>query len=319
MELTSGFADQINDFLRLRMELGYQQSTYMTAMRGFDRYCALFHPADRIITDTIAYGWIDYERNCGRRGISQKLTAIRTFARYIQSMGEIAYAIPDKILPARRRFVPNIFTDDELSRFFRQVDADAVNLWRRKIIPNTYPVLFRLIYTCGLRPGEGFRAMRDDLDLRTRTLFIRETKRHKQRVVSLSPDMAGMMEAFVKRRDASQLRSKYLFPGREGRHLHVGWTDIYFWKSWCAIHPGIPEEKVPGARIYDLRHRFASATIQQWVDGGGDLYSLLPKLRVYMGHASLEQTLYYVHLLPDRLRASAAIDWNTLDAIIPEV
>lgn len=318
MELRSGFSNQIRDFLLSRCELGFQPSSYVTAMRGLDKYCALFHPSAKILTDKIAYGWIDYERDSGRRGISQKLTAIRTFARYIHSTGGTAFKVPANILPVRRRFVPHIFTDDELSRFFRKVDADVGNLWRRKIVHNTYPVLFRLIYTCGLRPGEGIRAMRDDLDLGARTLFIRETKQHKQRVISISADMAQMLEKFVQRRDAVEPQSKYLFPGRNGRPLLVAWTDIYFWKIWCAIHPGVPEDKVPSARIYDLRHRFASATLQRWVDEGRDVYSLLPKLRVYMGHTTLEQTLYYVHLLPEQLRASTAIDWETIGTIIPE-
>jgi len=34
-----------------------------------------------------------------------------------------------------------------------------------------------------------------------------------------------------------------------------------------------------------------------------------------MGHVSLEETLYYVHLLPERLKASPGIDWDMLRGI----
>ena len=39
----------------------------------------------------------------------------------------------------------------------------------------------------------------------------------------------------------------------------------------------------------------------------------------YMGHSSFEETAYYIHLLPDRLRTSKAIDWKKMESLIPKV
>ena len=38
-------------------------------------------------------------------------------------------------------------------------------------------------------------------------------------------------------------------------------------------------------------------------------------LSTYMGHVTLEETLYYVHLLPERLKSSPGIDWDMLSGI----
>ena len=38
-------------------------------------------------------------------------------------------------------------------------------------------------------------------------------------------------------------------------------------------------------------------------------------LSAYMGHAELTSTLYYVHLLPEKLRSSKGIDWDMLTRI----
>ena len=38
-------------------------------------------------------------------------------------------------------------------------------------------------------------------------------------------------------------------------------------------------------------------------------------LSTYMGHVSLEETLYYIHLLPERLKSSPGIDWKMLNDI----
>ena len=38
-----------------------------------------------------------------------------------------------------------------------------------------------------------------------------------------------------------------------------------------------------------------------------------------MGHAHLEDTAYYIHLLPEKLMRTAAIDWETFEQLLPEV
>ncbi|MCR2018208.1 hypothetical protein NSB04_00345 [Blautia pseudococcoides] len=45
----------------------------------------------------------------------------------------------------------------------------------------------------------------------------------------------------------------------------------------------------------------------------------MPYLSAYMGHAGFKDALYYIHLLPENLLRSAAIDWDRFEAVIPEV
>ena len=71
-------------------------------------------------------------------------------------------------------------------------------------------------------------------------------------------------------------------------------------------------------RPYDLRHAFASRNIIRWIDSGRDVMELLPCLSAYMGHSELSSTLYYVHLIPERLRKSKGIDWDLLTRICGE-
>ena len=48
------------------------------------------------------------------------------------------------------------------------------------------------------------------------------------------------------------------------------------------------------------------------MDEGRDAMQLLPALSAYVGHSELSSTLYYVHLIPDRLRRSPGVDWEAL-------
>ena len=53
----------------------------------------------------------------------------------------------------------------------------------------------------------------------------------------------------------------------------------------------------------------------RWMDAGNDVMALLPALSAYVGHSELESTLYYVHLLPERLRSSPGVDWGSLSCV----
>ena len=72
-------------------------------------------------------------------------------------------------------------------------------------------------------------------------------------------------------------------------------------------------------RVYDLRHRFASARLNLWLDNGENLMAMLPFLRAYMGHKDLSETAYYVHILPENIVKTSAIDWEKFNAMFPEV
>lgn len=76
---------------------------------------------------------------------------------------------------------------------------------------------------------------------------------------------------------------------------------------------------VSRVRVYDLRHRWATAVFMKWLNEGADLYAMMPYLSAYMGHAGFKATLYYIHLLPENLLRSAAIDWDRFGSVIPEV
>ena len=79
--------------------------------------------------------------------------------------------------------------------------------------------------------------------------------------------------------------------------------------------------KAGGAKavVYDLRHRHATTVLMKWMDEGADLGAKLPYLSSYMGHAHFSDTAYYIHLLPENLIRSAAIDWGRFSDLIPEV
>lgn len=56
----------------------------------------------------------------------------------------------------------------------------------------------------------------------------------------------------------------------------------------------------------------------RWSEEGRDVHAMLPYLMRYMGHASLESTYYYIHLIPDYFPQYFALTASAED-LIPEV
>lgn len=181
------------------------------------------------------------------------------------------------------------------------------------------PVMFRLIYTCGLRPAEARVLPANNVYLDSGEILITETKRSRDRMIVMSEDMRTLCADYNEQRKVLFPDSPFFFPGTDGKAFASATVSREFCKCWAKANPDVPKENLPDVRVYDLRHRFASAAVQRWLDEGADLNAKLPFLRAYMGHASFSQTAYYIHLLPANLTASNAVDWSAFDALIPEV
>jgi len=313
----SCFAKRMNEVVQFRKSLGFDCKCQVPILHRFDRYCISAHPEATAITRELVSGWVEFETSHNRTGLRAKLSTLRYFARYLNSVGEAAYVIPFKMLPKASRHAPYIFTDSELRQLF-----DAVDSWsgegHDQRIRAFLPVLLRLIYTCGLRPGEAFGLQREDVNFATGEVRVRENKRHKERLVVMSDDMLKLMCEYKHDLDREFPRSLHLFVKSNGKLGSYQMVSLAFREIWLSLHPGVDKSNVPQARIYDLRHRFASAVLQRWLDTGEDIYKKIPFLRAYMGHAELVSTLYYVHLLPENLLKSKGVDWKALNSIIPE-
>lgn len=178
---------------------------------------------------------------------------------------------------------------------------------------------FRLTYTCGVRPQESRTLKRINVDLNSGEIRIVNSKWNRSRTVIMSDEMLTLARKYATKRDIKFPESEYFFPTNSGG-LHTAAHMAYrFKKFYAASRPDIPKELLPAVRVYDLRHRFATAVLNKWLDEKIDINARLPYLQAYMGHKNISSTAYYIHLLPENLTKSAGVDWKHLNAMIPEV
>lgn len=135
----------------------------------------------------------------------------------------------------------------------------------------------------------------------------------------MSEDMLSLARSYAGIRDAAFPGSAYFFPAPDGGPYSAQKIQGKFKWFFARTKPGIPKDLLPAVRVYDLRHRFATAVLNRWLDEKKELSSRLPYLQTYMGHKDWEATAYYIHLLPEKLVKSAGIDWEAMNCLIPRV
>jgi len=317
-KFVSSLASALNAMLDYREALGLSRCTHESSFRSFDRYCAARYPQVLSLSKEMALGWIHAELEKPRSNIQGKATAVRLLGEYLSAIGQESYILPKNYVSQRKVFHPYIFTDAELSHLFCAMDTLPVDVLDTSAAM-VAPVLFRLIYTCGLRPNEGRELRRANIDFHTGEILITKTKRKKERIVVMSDDMIDLCKEYDAWRNGFAPDSDFFFSRRDGQAYTSVQLECLFKRCWESANPGIAASLLPNIRVYDLRHRFASAILNRWLDTGRNLYAMLPYLCAYMGHEKMSETIYYIHILPENLIKSAGIDWSSFEGLIPEV
>lgn len=318
MKYKCAMSEDIENLIALKTATNFSEETYTSRAKEFDAFCAEKFPNVTIITESLSMAWAnDALENKNRNAAHSRIAFLRLLGTYQKAIGKKnAYIPPLAMLSGQTLFMPYIFTDKELSALFDAIDSYQSKAPLDAISFSTY---FRLIYTCGLRPQEGRLIKRADVIMESGEIRILNSKWHKSRIVVMSEDMTHLMARYIAIRDIAFPDSEYLFTARSGGPYTADRMQSSFKKFFELSCPDIPKELLPAVRVYDLRHRFATAVLHKWINQGCDIQAKLPYLQVYMGHKKMQSTAYYIHLLPENLTKTANIDWESLNAIVPEV
>jgi len=176
--------------------------------------------------------------------------------------------------------------EEAKERFFSQSELTDIGDALAKY-PGVAADCVRLIMLTGCRPDEAIKASWEEFD-KEPGYWIKPSAHVKQRKVHklpLSPPAIELIDRLRKKQ-----KGNWLFPGdKPGEHLAALWHVWHFVRK----EAGLGKD----ARLYDLRHTFAS------VGAGGGL-SLLVIGRL-LGHTQARTTERYAHLAGETLREAA--------------
>jgi integrase len=297
--------------------VGYKYDAEERVLSRFEAFCRQEFPGLDTVTRACAEAWITSARQRGVRPATlQALAApVRELARWLARRGTAAYVLPAGVLPRPARYVPHIYTDQELAALFAQADRchPSSQAPLRHLV---MPVLFRTIYACGLRASQARLLRPGDVDAAAGVLQIRDTKGGKDRQVPVAAALRDRLAAY-RTAVADQPEREWFFPGtRAGQPLTL--VNVYhnfrrfLWQARIS-HGG----RGHGPRVHDLRHTFAVNNLRTWFAAGEDVGALLPVLQAYMGHASISDTAYYLRLTAESYPQITAHVQRELGGIVP--
>lgn len=310
LSFCSKFADDIRNMMEWRGVIGYTESCYGQQLKNFDSYCKEIFPNDDVLTWDIALSYLQAYRE--RRDIRVDVAMLRNLGRYQVMLGKKACVFPNDYFSYKKRRMPHIMSEKECRLFFEAADShphDAAN----PLLEYTAAVFFRLQYSTGMRPQETRLLKRQDFDFVHDTVYIADSKRHKDRCIAVERRIMAMCRNYDSIARSIYPGTEIFFPNRNRKEHGALSIQNLFHKCWkLAGNPENLEYCTP----YILRHNFATQTIMRWMEEGKDFGQCLPYLSAYMGHETFRETCYYLHLLPGRLSKTGCMD---ISDVIPEV
>ena len=302
-EIPADWAQRLRDFASfMEFERGasrYTLRNYMADVGAFLQFIA--SNGVRQLPDVTrdhAQRWI-YELTTGgaaRTSIARRLSALRTFWRFLASEGVIEN--PETITrtpsPKMGRRLPDLLSERDAERlvyaplrFATSIDpssADKQSALQRALALRDHAIL-ELAYGAGLRVAEISSLDISGLDLNRRIARV-WGKRSKQRETLFGEPCQQALTMYLN--DArplltrDKIRRDPVFLNSRGGRLTTRGIELSL-KKW-AREEGLPE----GVHPHTLRHSFAT----HMLDGGADLRLVQEML----GHASVATTEIYTHV-----------------------
>jgi len=200
----------------------------------------------------------------------------------------------------RPRPTPTIIEPDQV----RAIMAAALNVPPQGTIsPYTYHYLFGLLAATGLRISEALALQCDDLV--EDGLVVRNGKFGKQRLIALQPSTRQALEVYIAIRAKHPARCNDLFVTIRGRAPHKVRAHVVFVRLARLLGYRGPTGTA-GMRLHDLRHTFAVRSLESCPRNREAIAHHMAGLSVYLGHASIANTYWYLEATPVLLRDIAA-------------
>lgn len=299
----SVLAEPLSKFVRYKQALNRKYQNEEAALYLFDRYLSEHHVAgwhsiDNILIDE----FLKSRPRTKPRSYNHLVGVIRRFFAWA-IVQELTTRNPviTKLRRETAQRIPYLFNLGDAKRlleFARSLPDKSLGSHRALV----YETVFALLYGLGLRVGEAAGLKVGDVDFARDTLFIRETKFNKSRIVPLGPKLADRVRRYIGQRYGEKCESETpLFSFTKRGCIHPGTISQTFHRLLPKLKLQIPPGVVP-PRLHDLRRSFAVATLLRWYREGIDPDCRLMHLATFLGHVNAESTAVYLPLTQELLR-----------------
>ena len=305
-------------FIAEKRAVGYVYNTEAKRLSEFSRFTLAYNVPHNTLTEEIVRAWIAKKPTDSDRNRHSRYSLVKQFGEYMLRMGYKAFVPGFEDVGRRHKtFVPHIFTHEEISRFF--IAADSLEHNAKSIAPRRHlimPVLFRMLYCCGLRVSEACELHGEEVDLEDGILTVRKSKFSRTRYVPMSEELTAVCVKYSETRLVGAGDNDWFFAAPDGGHYNI--RSIYTVFREILQKAGISHGGTGrGPRVHDFRHTFAVHCLQRWAEQGADPTTVLPRLSAYLGHSTLESTEEYLRMTAEVYPKISEVMQEQFGYIIP--
>ena len=272
----------------LRVERAYSDYTvinYELDLKHFLEYCREQKISYSQITYREARSYVNdlyTKQNEKASSISRKISSIRSFYRFLSSLGIENPAFSLLKLPKKGKRLPKYLEYNELEEMFVIPDQNTPLGQRDALI-------MELLYASGIRVGELVNIKLEDVNHFQKTIRILG-KGNKERIAYYNKITEKRLTTYLEdgRKKLNRKNSEYLFLNHLGGVLTTRGVELIINK--VIEKTSLTKHVTP----HMLRHSFATHLLNE----GCDLLSV----QELLGHKSLSATNVYTHITNDRIK-----------------
>jgi integrase len=287
----SVFAERMSAYIQLRQALGFRSGEPAYFLDVFDRLlCEKNHTGP--LTQELALEFACSNPKTSTNYRVGRYQAVRHFSEYLATFDPRTPRLDPKALERSKARIPrHIYTDEELQQIL--TEAGRVSK-KNPVCGLTLHTMIGLAASTGLRISEVVRLDREDVDLNTGVLNVRDSKFNKSRLVPLHRTTLDVLHDYAAARDAAypNCNAVAFFVNTTQHRCVRNTVQQLFAKVACRA--GLRGSTGRGPTFHDLRHHFATKRLVLWYEAGVDVQAVLPVLATYMGHARYSDTAYYL-------------------------
>jgi len=308
----SALGESLSQFVQYKRALNRKYHTEVSTLRLFDRYLCEHAVAGWQAIDSTLVDQFLRSRPCFRPvSYNRLVSALRRFFAWAvrQRLTERnpVTARPRRDTGQRIRYLFDLQDAKRLLRVAHDLPDNSMGRQRGLI----YETIFALLYGLGLRSCEVRQLKLGDTNLEQATLFIRETKFKKSRIVPMGPKLATRIRGYIEQRYGGASDPELpVFSFAPPRTISATTITQTFHSLIPKLKLHIPTG-VLSPRLHDLRHSFAVRTLLRWYREGVDPNSRLMHLSTFLGHVNPISTALYLPMTEQLLHRpiSAFVHW----------
>ena len=300
----SFLAQQFEDYMTYRRQLGYDTENLRWALKTVDRYLISQNADASDLTAAFFLG-LRADLRTQNKTINRVLSYTRGLFEYLLRKDYCQHN-PLRDIPwlPEEQFIPFIFSPPQIDELLGAV-CHRLRKNANDFVKDLGSYLATLLLArCGMRIYEPLRLLRHQFRTDDNTLYIEKTKFKKDRLIPIPQAVAAEITNYLAVRHKLWCAdaNPYLLAASKEKPFYDEFISRRFHQAVSDIGLKRPRQTIGNTNIgaptpHCLRHSFAVNTLKRIKDQGKSPQHALPVLAAYLGHSEYKHTAKYLKLL----------------------